>query len=71
MWWVILGFTRCGALWRRVDATRADVALDVANELVVGPGARNVNGARALIPGLPERALWEMRAGLVNVEAED
>ena len=69
--WAILGLTRCGALWSRVDAPRAEVALDVANVLVVGLGARKVNGARALIPGFPEVALREMRAGLVNVEAED
>ena len=65
------GFTHCGARWGRVDATRAEVALDVANVLVVGLGARQVNGARALVPGQPFRALREMRAGLVNVEAED
>ena len=64
-------FTRCCARWSWVDATRAEVALDVANILVVGLGARQVDGARALVPGLPFRALREMRAGLVNVEAED
>ena len=65
------GFTCRGARWGRVDATRAEVALDVANVLVVGLGARQVNGARALVPGQPFRALREMRAGLINVEAED
>ena len=65
------GFTCRGARWGRVDATRAEVALDVANVLVVGLGARQVNGARALVPGQPFGALREMRAGLVNFEAED